>query len=167
MKLFILIITLGIFSILFADDSLNLFPADTGASLKMRERDITPSLNQMNDTAGFGTKKGPAGFIGKRPRDSIFKFVLKNISTLQYEYIKRLAELSKGKRGKRIITGKIKIRFSILNDGTVLDCGIQETSVRDSLLELRLLSRIYKWNFGKINEENDTTTIEYPFVFSK
>jgi hypothetical protein len=156
------------------DDSLNLLSEDTSQILNIHEVDLSSSLAKINDTTGFGLKKTSKDenkiINGKRDKSSILQIIMKNIAVLRYEYNKRLSEIEKeneGKNHKALLDGKLTVGFKIVSDGSVISCNAINSTLNDSLLELSVLLRIYKWNFGAIPINNDTTEMIYPFVFSK
>ncbi len=96
---------------------------------------------------------------GGRSQQSIMRVVTQHIAGLRYAYNKRL----KVKPGLR---GKITVRFSINQAGTVVKCSVVRTTIKDSVLEKQIVSQILRWRFDK-TEKKGISVVEYPFAFSK
>ena len=109
---------------------------------KSHEFDISSRLSQMNDTANFANKYKN----GKRNRDNIVHFV----------------QILMDKSFK----GKITVEFNVLSDGSVISCKEIESNIKDTIFIKSILSKILKWKFPKLQIQNDTTKVVYPFLFS-
>ena len=148
------------------------FPKDTEPILKPVEHqvDLSSRILEMNDTTRFGPNKKEG-----RTKKSIIQVVTNNLADFRYDYNKRLSEKEKSnkirrnKNHKSLISGKFTVEFGILPDGSVCCCKPLESSLNDSILEISLLLRIYKLNFGPTEYKDDTTTtmVSYPFIFSQ
>jgi hypothetical protein len=121
---------------------------------KSHEFDISSRLSQMNDTANFANKYKN----GKRNRDNIVHFVQIKLPDLSDEYNKRLMDKS--------FKGKITVEFNVLSDGSVISCKEIESNIKDTIFIKSILSKILKWKFPKLQIQNDTTKVVYPFLFS-
>ena len=168
MKKYLITLFCSAFCCFAQSDSIVFFPKDTEPILKpiIHQVDLSSKISEMNDTTELVSNNK-----GKREFKSIQQVINKNITGLQYDYNKRLREKEYGKRNinnkKEILGGKFTVALDILSDGSVSSCKFVESSLNDSLLETSILIRIYKWNFGPIQYENDTTRINYNFVFSQ
>jgi hypothetical protein len=173
MKKYLTIFLFIVISSLAQDDSYFSFPKDTEITLKpiTHEIDFSSKIAEMNDTSKLVSNK--IADPGKRVKFSIVKYISDHVSDLRYEYNKRLSEIEKHlknnhiRRKKSLLDGKFTVEIKILSDGSVSSCKPIESTLKDSLLEISLLLRMYKWNFGSIQDKNDTTMVVYPFIFSQ
>jgi outer membrane biosynthesis protein TonB len=62
--------------------------------------------------------------------------------------------------------GKITVEFNVLSDGSVISCKEIESNIKDTIFIKSILSKILKWKFPKLQIQNDTTKVVYPFLFS-
>jgi hypothetical protein len=128
-----------------------LIVSDTG----YKKIDLSYSLSRMNDTAEIKKeiKKKEA-----RPEKDIAEYVHKKLESLQYEYTKRMQKTGS-------FDGSVRFEFKIISSGEVISVETLRSSIRDPVFIDNLKKRIFMWNFGAIQDENDTTTVKYPFVF--
>jgi hypothetical protein len=117
--------------------------------------DLTHSLNKMNDATEITNE------INKkeaRPEENIFPYICSNLKTLQSEYNKRMQEIGS-------FIGSVKFEFQIISTGKVISIKTLSSSIEDTTFIENLKIKILKWNFGEIEDKNDTTKVIYPFVF--
>lgn len=106
-----------------------------------------------------GGKKS-AGMRGGRSRANIMRTVRNNMASLKYAYNRRL----KARPG---IKGKVLVRWSIDEFGTVRHCKIVTSTMQDPTFEKEIVRKIKAWAFGRIPIPGDVTEVTYPFVFSE
>jgi TonB family protein len=97
---------------------------------------------------------------GGRSRPDIMRVVMQNIASLKYEYSKRLRE-------KPDLAGTIVVKFVVDPKGSVIACQIVESTMKDPDLEKRIIEKIKRWVFDKVDDKTGTTEVVYPFVFGK
>jgi TonB family protein len=114
-----------------------------------------------NDTSTDTTSKNitnKSNLIGGRSKADIMKVVMKYLPELRYAYNKRLQD-------KPGLKGKIYVKFSMNEFGTIIHCKIDSSTIKDDLLENNLIEVINKWQFDKTDKRGDVTEVVYPFVF--
>ncbi len=123
-----------------------------GGGLRLKKRGAL-KLTEPKFTKG-------GGLTGGRSKASIMRVVMQNIAALRYEYNRRLRE-------KPGLKGKITVKFAIDEFGKVIFCQVVETTIKDPTLEKKVISKIKRWVFDKIDKPGDITEVVYPFVFSQ
>jgi TonB family protein len=101
-----------------------------------------------------------ATLTGGRSRAGIMRVVMQNIASLKYEYNKRLRE-------KPGLAGKVVVKFVVDPKGSVILCEIVESTMKDPDLEKRIIEKMSRWVFDKVDDKIGTTEVVYPFVFGK
>jgi TonB family protein len=64
------------------------------------------------------------------------------------------------------LKGTIWCRFVIDEQGNVVSCRVDSSTVRDTTLEKRLAACITGWKFDRTGTPGDLLSVTYPFVFS-
>jgi TonB family protein len=130
----------------------SLMGGDEGSGLALKKR------GELKLTEPSFTKGG--ALTGGRSKASIMRVVMQNLAALRYEYNRRLRE-------KPGLKGKIQVKFAIDEFGKVIFCQVMESSMDDKLLEEKVVEKIRRWVFEKIDKPGDITEVVYPFVFSQ
>ncbi len=102
------------------------------------------------DTAAFESS-------GSLSSDAIREVVQKQIRGVRYCYEKELAN-------KPDLAGKVVVRITIGEDGSVAKFEIESTTLNDSGVEGCILQRVRRWTFPK--PESGTVSVSLPFVFT-
>jgi hypothetical protein len=63
--------------------------------------------------------------------------------------------------------GKVVMSWDVQPDGRVANARVQESSKKMDVIGPCLISRIEKWNFPKLSEEEISVGVTYPFYFSE
>ena len=134
------------------DNDDDLFTPEEGYS----NIDLTHSLSEMNDATEImkNIKKEPA-----RPDDSVNYYIHTKLESIRYEYNKRMHDIGS-------FNASIRFEFKIISSGEVVSIRTLSSTINDTTFIDNLKKRILIWNFGKIDIENDTTTVIYPFIFN-
>lgn len=101
---------------------------------------------------------GDASNSAKRDHKAISRVVKQNLTSIKmsYEkYLKRQPDLS----------GKITVRFTIEEDGSVSQVEIVEVTMECPALEKEIVRKIKRWRFAPLSGESGSTAVTYPFVF--
>jgi len=112
------------------------------------------------DSAEVAALEGIRGqtMTGQRTRASVMRVINQNANTI------RRAMRDHTIAGNRV-SGGIIVRFKIDAQGNVFECRIVESNTGDIIFEKIVVLEVKKWQFPAIEAENDTTVVEYPFVF--
>ncbi len=102
---------------------------------------------------------GKAVQHAQRTMDSINKVVKTYLTRLKYVFEKHLKKDPK-------LNGKMKVRFSILADGSVGEIEVVSSNMGNKEFEQDVVRRIRTWTFPTIPESEGAITVVYPFVFS-
>jgi hypothetical protein len=102
---------------------------------------------------GTATTKG-------RSRASIMRSIMGILPNMRYAYNAFL-------RDKTGLKGKITIKFTIGQNGSVIYAKVVNSTLNYCPMEKKELSIIAKTNFEEINVGKGLTTVIYPFVFSQ
>ena len=97
---------------------------------------------------------------GQRSRASVMRGIDKNISSVRKEYQNYI-------RQGNFMSGGMIVRFKVVSSGEVIDVKILESNTGSVAFEKGVALAIRKWKFPPIEIENDTTIVEYPFVFDQ
>jgi outer membrane biosynthesis protein TonB len=54
-----------------------------------------------------------------------------------------------------------------LSNGEIIECKIVQSDIGDIAFEKNVVLVVKKWKFPVIQIENDTTIVEYPFIFDQ
>ncbi|ERP31587.1 AgmX/PglI C-terminal domain-containing protein [Chitinivibrio alkaliphilus] len=100
------------------------------------------------------------GMEGGRSRANIMRTVRNNMASLQYAYNRHL-------NSNPDAEGMIEVSWAIDEDGNVLHCSVESTTMNDPEFEELVVERIRSWNFGPIDIPGDVTSVTYPFVFTQ
>ena len=84
---------------------------------------------------------------------------MQHIGGLRTEYNKRLRAIPN-------LKGKVTIKFAIDQAGRIIKCEVVNTTIRDKILELSILTRIRAWKFDPCMKCS-IATVTYPFAFSQ
>jgi hypothetical protein len=133
------------------------FPADIVNSTQNVDAIVAAYHKAEKDSIDLITKKPN---WNKRQKASILKGIMQNLAQLRYAYNKRLRE-------KPGLYGKITMKYSILDDGSVNSAIVTFSTIKDTILESIITAKILKWHFEKLADVKDTTEVVYPFVFSQ
>ncbi|MDR0304751.1 MAG: AgmX/PglI C-terminal domain-containing protein [Chitinispirillales bacterium] len=98
--------------------------------------------------------------IGQRSRANIMRGIDQNSNTIRKEYINYMRQGNK-------LNGGLIVRFKIISTGEIVDCKILQSDINDMIFEKNIVLTIKRWKFSEIQIENDTTIVEYPFVFEQ
>ena len=114
------------------------------------------------DSAEVAALEGIRGqtISGQRSRASVMRGIDQNASTIRREYNNYI------RQGNRLSGGMI-VRFKIAPSGEVFWAKIVESNINDIVFERNVILAIRRWKFPQIQIENDTTIVEYPFVFDR
>lgn len=110
------------------------------------ERKVAASV----DTAAFESSGSLSG-------DAIREVVQKQIRGVRFCYEKELAN-------KPDLAGKVVVRITIGEDGTVTKFEIESTTLNDPTVEGCILQRVRRWTFPK--PDSGTVSVSLPFVFT-
>ena len=99
-------------------------------------------------------------YVEIRSKSSILIVIDFNRRDLRKAYAKRWAE-------NPDLQGTIYVRISINENGKVISCKNEKSTLNDPLFENTIIKSVKLWNFGKINNPGDITEIVYPFTFSQ
>lgn len=125
--------------------------SDDGGTLKLKKR------GELKIQKPVFTRGG--SLTGGRNRASIMGVVRQNFAAIRYAYNKRL-------RDRPDLAGRITVKFAIDEFGKVIYAQVQNSTMNDSKMENMVLSKVRRWQFGKIDKQGDVTEVVYPFVFS-
>ena len=122
----------------------------------------------VRDTAFFMTPEEVAELegirgqtlIGQRSRANVMRGIDQNRNTIRREYNNYI------RQGNRLSGGLI-VRFKVVSSGEVIYSKIVESNVDDVVFERTVASTVKRWRFPAIPIENDTTIVEYPFIFDR
>jgi len=96
---------------------------------------------------------------GARSKENILSVVMRNLGELRFEYTRRLKD-------KPSMKGKVTVKFAVDEFGKVIFCQVVESTVADSVLDAKVVEKVRRWTFGKIDKPGDVTEVTYPFMFS-
>jgi TonB family protein len=99
-------------------------------------------------------------YVEIRSKSSLLIVIDLNKRNLRKVYAKRWAE-------NPDLQGTMYVRISIDENGKVVSCKNEKSTLNDQIFENTVLKRVKLWNFGKINNPGDITEIVYPFTFSQ
>ncbi|MCL2183585.1 MAG: TonB family protein [Chitinispirillia bacterium] len=111
----------------------------------------------------FGTPAG-ASKAGSRGREEIRRIIDHNTDDLRIAYDARL-------RDKPDLSGKITVRFTINQSGSVIIAQTAESAMDDPEFEATVAETVKRWNFEKFTpaisgeDTGDITEVVYPFTF--
>jgi TonB family protein len=132
--------------------------ADTTADSALLVRDSAFYLDSA-EVAALGGIRGQT-MSGQRSRASVMRGIDQNQNTIRKEYQNYI-------RQGKTLSGGIIVRFKIVPSGEVIEAKIVESNTNDIAFEKGVILAIKKWKFPSVQIENDTTIVEYPFVFDK
>lgn len=114
------------------------------------------------DSAEVSTYEGIRGqtITGQRSRANIMRGIDKNSNAIRKEYNSHIIQGNK-------LSGGIIVRFKIVSSGSVIECKIVQSDLNDAVFEKNVVLTVKRWKFPEIEIENDTTIVEYPFVFGQ
>ena len=133
--------------------------------------DLIGSLGGSNTNSSGEKKRGSlkvaspqftkgGSLTGGRSKASIMRVVMQNLAALRYAYNRRLQE-------KPGLKGTITVKFAIDEFGKVMFCQVVSSTMGDPELEKKIVEKIKRWVFEKIDKPGDVTEVVYPFVFSQ
>jgi hypothetical protein len=96
---------------------------------------------------------------GLRNKSSFLRTVIKKLESLRKEYNKYLAR-------DKSLKGRIDVKITIIQSGEVIKSEFIRSTFPNTIFSLFVVNQVKKWKFEYIDEENDTSTIKYPFVFT-
>jgi hypothetical protein len=97
---------------------------------------------------------------GVRSKANIMRTIMQNLASLRYQYNSALRE-------KPGLKGVVVVKLRILSMGKVCYCKIIEATLIDDSMHQNIVEKISGWDFGEIDDPEDTTEVVYPFVFSR
>ncbi|MCL2843963.1 MAG: TonB family protein [Chitinivibrionia bacterium] len=97
---------------------------------------------------------------GARSRASVMRFIDRNSNTVRREYRDHIL-------AGNTLSGGMIVRFKIDAQGNVFECRIVESNIEHVIFQKNVVNAIRRWQFPQIDVENDTTIVEYPFVFDR
>jgi TonB family protein len=112
----------------------------------------------LGSDLGKGFVRG-GSLVGKRTRRDVLGTVVRGVAPIRNAYNRRLKESAD-------LAGTVLVRFRILSDGRVLDCGTTKSTLPDSILVNRVVKIVAGWRFSRM-AGTDTTTVLYPFTFTR
>lgn len=65
------------------------------------------------------------------------------------------------------INGRIDTKFYVLGNGEVVNPLIVKSTINDTIFENIVIKEIDSWRFDRIKPKDDTTEVNYPFIFRK
>lgn len=98
--------------------------------------------------------------VGKRSRANIVHGINRQSRSLRRAYIKSLRDSS-------MVDGRVSVRFSVVESGQVIHTELIESTVDNEEFEQEVMTTVEGWSFGEIDAPNDTSIVEYPFIFSR
>ncbi len=101
---------------------------------------------------------GPPLTIGALPASAIDEVIKRNMSQIRYCYQRRLAV-------QPDLGGKVTLRFTIANDGSVSAASVSRASLEDEQVHSCLVGRFLKMRFPE-PKGGGVVSVTYPFVFS-
>ena len=133
--------------------------------------DLIGSLGGSNTNSSGEKKRGSlkiaspqftkgGSLTGGRSKASIMRVVMQNLAALRYAYNRMLQE-------KPGLKGTITVKFAIDEFGKVMFCRVVSSTMGDPELEKKIVEKIKRWVFEKIDKPGDVTEVVYPFVFSQ
>lgn len=96
---------------------------------------------------------------GSRSVRDVHRIVRRNEAALRYAYNKRL------KQNLYLPNSNVKVWISIDDSGTVFDCHIAHSKIKDTVFEQAIIRKIKHWNFGLSPVKGDTTSTMLTFTF--
>jgi TonB family protein len=114
------------------------------------------------DSAENANYQGIRGqiIIGERSRASIMRGIDQNSNTIRKEYNNYIRQGNK-------LGGSVIVRFKINSKGEVFECKIVQGNLNDFVFEKNIVLTVKRWKFPETQDKNDTTIVEYPFVFGQ
>lgn len=124
------------------------------------------------DAGGLGLKKRGSlkiaspqftkggSLTGSRSKARVMRVIMQNLAAIRYAYNRRLRE-------KPGLKGRITVKFAIDEFGKVIFCQVISSTMGDPELEKKVVEKIKRWVFEKIDKPGDVTEIVYPFIFSQ
>jgi len=114
------------------------------------------------DSAENANYQGIRGqiIIGGRSRASVTRGIDQNSNTIRKEYNNYI------RQGNKLGGGAI-VRFKINSKGEIFECKIVQSELNDFVFEKNIVLTVKRWKFPEIQDESDTTIVEYPFVFGQ
>ena len=97
---------------------------------------------------------------GARTRASVMRFIDRNSNTVRREYRDHIL-------AGNTLSGGMIVRFKIDSQGNVIECRIVESNIENVIFQKNVVNVIRRWQFPPIDTPNDTTIVEYPFVFDQ
>lgn len=97
---------------------------------------------------------------GGRTKTDIMRTIRNNRYSLLYAYNRHLSS-------NPDIKGKITVKWTINDSGTVIQCNILETTLNDPTFGTIVVQNIKKWSFDKAPVQEDTTMIVKSFIFTQ
>lgn len=101
---------------------------------------------------------GQASSSSKRAQDAINRVVKVNLATVKVTY-ERILKLNPN------LSGKLTVRFTIEEDGSVSNVEIVESTVNSPELEREIERKVARWTFDPLAAGSGTTVVTYPFIF--
>lgn len=132
--------------------------ADTATDSSIYIRDTAFYMDSAEVAALTGIRGQTMS--GQRSRANIMRGIDKNQNTIRKEYQNYI-------RQGNFLNGGMIVRFKIISSGEVIDVKIVESNTNDVAFEKGVALAVKKWQFLPIEIENDTTIVEYPFVFEQ
>ncbi len=101
---------------------------------------------------------GQASSSAKRAQEAINRVVKDKLTTIKVTY-ERILKLNPN------LSGKLTVRFTIEEDGSVSNVEIIETTVNSPELEREIIRKVERWIFEPLASGSGTTVVTYPFIF--
>lgn len=116
------------------------------------------SVGKVNITSKPPEIKGESAGKGSRSVAAINRVVTQQQSRLKKVYESML-------KRDPTLSGKLKIKFTIMPDGSVTGVSIIESTTNNATFDKRILSYVQRWKFPPITGGSPVEVV-YPFVFS-
>jgi biopolymer transport protein ExbD len=125
---------------------------------KMKDSGPLPANSVAPGSMPRGLQIGLATVVGARSQRSVDKVITPRLPEFEACYLTLLAS-------KPELSGRIMLRVTVAPDGALMETKIGSSSVEDSALEACVLEIGGTLKYEKI-EENLTTIVQYPMLFS-
>ncbi len=103
--------------------------------------------------------RGDGSLTSERNRSNILLSIVQNLPGIKYAYGKRLRE-------KSGLKGSITIKFAIDEFGKVIFCSVVNSTIRDQEFMKRVVRKIKRWKFERVEKPGDVSEVVYTFLFS-
>jgi TonB family protein len=125
---------------------------------KPNDPELREKLKITKWQAGVSGSSGSEKPGEQRSKENIQSIITQYATQLRDAYDKRLSD-------KPDLSGKITVKLAIDEFGKVVSAQVASSTMNDKEFENIVVSKVKKWNFGKIDNPGDTTKVSFPFLF--